>query len=80
MNMSIYFSYRVVLGPKRERSEPHQVLRLRTNMKRQKLAVGSVAQKYNKTYVFYHRKWTVWRWGLGENDATLIKYCACAQE
>ena len=80
MNMSIYFSYRVVLGPKRERSEPHQVLRLRTNMKRQKLAVGSVVQKYNKTYVFYHRKWTVWRWGLGENDATLIKYCACAQE
>ena len=61
---------RGVLGPRRERSDPHkvlrlctrmkcqphQVLRLHTNMKRQKLAVGSLAKKYNETYVFYHRK------------------------
>ena len=58
---------RVVLGPRRERSDPHQVLRLctrmkcqphqvlrlRINMKRQKLAVGSLAKTNNKTYVFY---------------------------
>jgi len=56
------------------------LLRLRTNMKRQKLAVGSLAKKYNETYVFYHRKWTVPRWGLGENDPTITKSCACAQE
>ena len=38
------------------------------------------AKKNNKTYVFYHRKWTVPSWRLGESDPTLTKYRACAQK
>ena len=53
---------RVVLGPRRERSDPHQVQRLHTNMKRHKLTATAVGRRrqYMCIYIYIYIG-AVWR-------------------